>query len=167
MCEDPWPHAWSICASCCVLCFPVTCNPSRAVTSPNAAWDPDKRCWVLVTDADDEEEEDEGGVGGDWESRQLAYAEAYSRHAAGTSPFVHSLMVASNYGTYLNFPFDHLIYSLHRCQPGYFTLSHLIDPRHCVAKSFEWTRHKPSNLDMLPAQAYTLHPTPSTLNPQP
>jgi len=35
ICEDPRPHAWSICASCCVLYFPVTCKPSRAVKSPN------------------------------------------------------------------------------------------------------------------------------------
>ena len=40
---------------------------------------------MLVADGDDEGEEDDGGVGEDWESRQLAYAEAYSRHAAGTS----------------------------------------------------------------------------------
>ena len=29
-CEDPRPHAWSMCASCSVLYF--TCNPSRAVS---------------------------------------------------------------------------------------------------------------------------------------
>ena len=34
-CEDPRPHAWSMCASCFVLYYPVTCNPCRAVTLPN------------------------------------------------------------------------------------------------------------------------------------
>ena len=36
-CEDPRPHAWSLCAACMLLSlyFPVTCNPSRAVTIPN------------------------------------------------------------------------------------------------------------------------------------
>jgi hypothetical protein len=35
-CEDPGPHAWRMCAACFPsLYFPVTCNPSRAVTLPS------------------------------------------------------------------------------------------------------------------------------------
>ena len=39
-CEDPRPHAWSMCASCFVLYFPVTCNPTRAVTPRST------RCYI-------------------------------------------------------------------------------------------------------------------------
>ena len=33
--EEPRPHASSMCAARFVLYFPVTCNPTRAVTLPN------------------------------------------------------------------------------------------------------------------------------------